>query len=439
MVAITWENKVVTWGTNRLLYTTEKTDSTITGQLGHREDEFSGPRVVTGIEGDVIAVSCGWAHTAVLTSSALYTFGSNEFGQLGRSGLGSSALPVRTIMDQDGSPAELVYVSCGAFFTMALSGDGTLFGWGSNSHGQLGTGSPKAMSFFPRRVALEGVVHVACGFSHTVACTATGQVYTCGSNIFGEVGLSAPLESKAVQQKQLRPALVTRLDGAFITNVSCGPYSTVACSLTGDAYVWGLLAGVNFTDHQWLPRRIERLHEQFVYVARASCGTSHMVFMSDMLTTKALRVLAGACKYEGAFNLLQVKMTILSLPDIARQLGPIQDRVLESLHRESQNLRPYLAVDTPFLSFLFVSHRKVVTRTFTITNPTNVPVKVSALLEGAIPNSLSMFAIKIKPKTFTLAAKSKIVVCLLVCSCARVLVCSCARVLVCSYSLVDRS
>jgi E3 ubiquitin-protein ligase HERC4 len=237
----------------------------------------------------------------------LYTFGSNDVGQLGRSGSGLSVLPIRTIMDTSGSPVDLVHVSCGAFFTFVLARDGTLYGWGSNSSGQLGTGSPKQFSLLPRRVSLENVTHVACGVSHVVACTSNGSVYAWGSNLFGELGISSPLESKSVQQQYPRPTLVSKFpDHTTITTVACGPYSSTACSLSGDAYVWGLLSAVNFTNHQWVPRRMERLHEQFIYIARAACGTSHMVFMSDLLSTKAVKVLAGACKYEGAFNLLQV-------------------------------------------------------------------------------------------------------------------------------------
>jgi hypothetical protein len=96
-------------------------------------------------------------------------------------------------------------------------------------------------------------------------------------------------------------------------------------------------------------------------------------------------------------------MTILSLPDIAQQLGPIQQRVLTTLHDESQRRRPYVMVDSPFLPFNFRNRKSELTRTVKITNPTNSPLKINALLEGSIPLQTSPVSVRIQPQTFTLS------------------------------------
>lgn len=69
-------------------------------------------------------------------------------------------------------------VDCGNMFTMALTEDGTLYGWGSNEEGQLGTGNRKTSDAVT--VIERGVVDFACGSEFAMYITASGEFKTVG-------------------------------------------------------------------------------------------------------------------------------------------------------------------------------------------------------------------------------------------------------------------
>jgi alpha-tubulin suppressor-like RCC1 family protein len=92
-------------------------------------------------------------------------------------------------------------VACGAEFTMWLCGD-KLYAAGSPQSGQLGDGSDHSCNVkdssikimheprgVPQRVpGLSGVDNVACGVAHTIAVTGAGECYTWGSGDYGRLG-----------------------------------------------------------------------------------------------------------------------------------------------------------------------------------------------------------------------------------------------------------
>jgi alpha-tubulin suppressor-like RCC1 family protein len=116
------------------------------GQLGldNTEDwddeEFEPARVGTG--SDWAAVSAGDLHSlAVKRDGSLWVWGYNNCGQLG---LGNTedrdyeeCEPVRV-----GTGSDWAAVSAGGFHSLAVKGDGGLWGWGRDDHGrgQLGDG-----------------------------------------------------------------------------------------------------------------------------------------------------------------------------------------------------------------------------------------------------------------------------------------------------------
>ena len=86
--------------------------------------------------GAVAAVSCGSQHTAVLsTQGRLYCLGRSLEGQLGVGSRSSTKVPTMVTALQDDC---VLAVAAGADFTLALTDSGTVFGWGSNTSGQLG-------------------------------------------------------------------------------------------------------------------------------------------------------------------------------------------------------------------------------------------------------------------------------------------------------------
>jgi len=112
-------------------------DGTI-GQFGQASYEFSNQFIkLVGITGTIKTVSCGNAHTAVLTTSnILWVSGNNTYGQLG---LGDTVdrsiftqINISSIVGINGRIAE--FVSCGYGITVLSMTDGTLWGCGLKSY-----------------------------------------------------------------------------------------------------------------------------------------------------------------------------------------------------------------------------------------------------------------------------------------------------------------
>eukprot|EP00475_Leptophrys_vorax_P023127 TRINITY_DN3153_c0_g1_i1.p1 TRINITY_DN3153_c0_g1~~TRINITY_DN3153_c0_g1_i1.p1 ORF type:complete len:528 (+),score=150.97 TRINITY_DN3153_c0_g1_i1:104-1687(+) len=177
--AISSEGHLYTWGSGRW------------GALGLglSEDDQILPVIVESLKNEqVVDISIGDSHMIVFTkSNKVYTWGRNDYGQLGR-----------TEQKQDGVPAEVVFpeggvtafVAAGKSHSLAVVG-GTLFSWGNNSAGQLGQGST-GKEKVPRPVALPAspIVCVSAGWSHTLAVLADGSAYGFGSNLKSQLGSS---------------------------------------------------------------------------------------------------------------------------------------------------------------------------------------------------------------------------------------------------------
>jgi alpha-tubulin suppressor-like RCC1 family protein len=171
-----------------------KTDGTLwlwgsgtSGQLGDATivSKSSPVQTVTGgtnwsqVEGGFIHVA------AIKTDGTLWTWGNNNFGQLGDNTTTSRSSPIQTIAG--GTNWESVY--CGKFFTAAIKTDGTLWTWGSNSYGQLGDNTSVIKSS-PVQTIAGGTnwSSVACGNDHTAAIKTDGTLWTWGYNYFGQLG-----------------------------------------------------------------------------------------------------------------------------------------------------------------------------------------------------------------------------------------------------------
>ncbi|KAG2790486.1 hypothetical protein PC129_g780 [Phytophthora cactorum] len=162
------------------------------GQLGL--DRVSEPvlqptRLAQPLDSAVVPqLSCGYHHTAIVTEDgAIYTFGRNDYGQLG---LGHKLHMARPTHIESLSRMRITQVACGCYHTLALSDDGKVFPFGRNNHGQLGLEtsmdclSPQLISTLRNKT----VVKVAAGFYHSVCLVGTpkgGHTPTNGSGTLG--------------------------------------------------------------------------------------------------------------------------------------------------------------------------------------------------------------------------------------------------------------
>ena len=192
-VALKADGTVRVWGWN------------LTGQLGDGTtiDSPEPVQVVDPADGSgfltgVAAVAGGDMYTvAVKDDGTVRSWGRNQTGQLGDGTTTNSPTPVQVVDPADGSGflTGVLAVSSGGDHTAALKGDGTVWGWGMNSEGQLGDGTVVS-SPTPVQVVdpedgsgyLTGVVAVAAGNLHTLAAKGDGTVRAWGDNDDGQLG-----------------------------------------------------------------------------------------------------------------------------------------------------------------------------------------------------------------------------------------------------------
>lgn len=82
----------------------------------------------------------------------------------------------------------VIQIACGLHHTVVLAQNGEVFTFGSNQHGQLGTGDLLNRTG-PIQVKINSfIVQVAAGSNHTVLLSSRGVVYTFGSHVKGQLG-----------------------------------------------------------------------------------------------------------------------------------------------------------------------------------------------------------------------------------------------------------
>ena len=141
---------------------------------------------------DVVAISAGYSHTLALKNDGtVWAFGTNGDGELGTGDANATAVPVQTVWTGEQS-VNVVQVSAGSDFSCALDDQGRLWAWGKNNYGQLGQGAKgNDDQLTPIEVPFaEGVkiVSVATGKGHALALDANGTVYGWGLNASSQVG-----------------------------------------------------------------------------------------------------------------------------------------------------------------------------------------------------------------------------------------------------------
>jgi len=150
---------------------------------------------------DIVAISAGgsegWGeHVLALKSdSTVVAWGDNQYGQLGDNTTNDCSYPVQVSGEGGiGVLSNVIQISTGQYHSIALLADSTVMAWGYNSFRQLGDGT-SIHRYAPVRVHGEddigylcGIIFIDAGRRHSAALSFEGAVYCWGSNSDGQLG-----------------------------------------------------------------------------------------------------------------------------------------------------------------------------------------------------------------------------------------------------------
>ncbi|XP_025053063.1 probable E3 ubiquitin-protein ligase HERC3 isoform X4 [Alligator sinensis] len=191
------------------------------GQLGHEREGNKPEQIGALADQHIVHIACGESHSVALSDQGqLFAWGAGSDGQLGLTTIEDSVAVPRLIKKLN--QQTILQVSCGSWHCLALSADGQFFTWGQNNYGQLGLGKECLSQATPQRVRfLDGIplAQVAAGGAHSFALSLSGAVFGWGKNSSGQLGLSD-------EQDRETPCHVKLLRTQKVVYISCGEEHT---------------------------------------------------------------------------------------------------------------------------------------------------------------------------------------------------------------------
>jgi regulator of chromosome condensation len=268
-IALTHDNKILTWGVNDQ------------GTLGRSTDWDGGVRDIDAAEEDsddedkddnglnphestpgevdwssteiapdtkFVQVAAGDSTSFVLTDDGrVYGWGcfrSND----GIFGLTPQVkVATRPVLIDD--LKNVVDIKAGANHALALDKKGAVFAWGSGQQNQLGrriverikVEGLKPREFGLPKSAAKGIVSIETGAYHSFAISKNGDVYAWGLNNFGETGImdNAGQDEAAI----MRPQVIEALKGKKVISIKGGGHHSLAATEDGTCLAWGRIDG----------------------------------------------------------------------------------------------------------------------------------------------------------------------------------------------------
>jgi len=211
----------------------------IGGDLRSPWDGHDTPTQV-GTDSDWVSAAMGASSFGIRADGSLWAWGNNRAGQLG---IGTdSSTPFRIDIPGAGETA-WAYVSSGIRYSMAIRADGSLWGWGSNEARRLGLGEDAGHFYsVPVRVGTEyNWALVSTGLAHAAAVRTDGSLWAWGSNRFGQLGSGTGGGGWAYDERDsYRSAVPLRIGTEYHwVSVSAGRDSTIALRTDGSLWAWG--------------------------------------------------------------------------------------------------------------------------------------------------------------------------------------------------------
>jgi alpha-tubulin suppressor-like RCC1 family protein len=201
----------------------------------------SNPTVFTKVNGVSTPsdVACGSGFTVILNSdNTLSSFGGNFSGCLG---IGSSNYSFSNVSATAISNlTNIKVIKAGTSNMLAIDSSSNLWVWGDNTYGQLGQGKTIGTNVItPTLLSLTGtnatsVIDAAFGDKHLIVLGNDKTVYSCGLNLYGQLG-NYMNQGTSVANSNLNPVFLQQ-DPNNLVNFPIGFLTANSTFITGTSY-----------------------------------------------------------------------------------------------------------------------------------------------------------------------------------------------------------
>lgn len=232
------------------------------GELGNGTNiSSSTPQSVPNVT-DIIAIAAGTDHSLALRSDGtVLAWGGCGWGQCG---VGISGTHLT-------SPAQvhwltnIVAISAGEYFSMALRSDGTVWTWGKNVYGQLGNGTTTNATTAVMVSGINNAIQIAAGGDHAMALRANKTIMAWGRNNFGQLGNNSTTDSTLP---------VSTVYFGTVAELAAGSNHSLARGEDGLVYAWGAntvgQVGDGTTTNRQSPVAVQRISDASRIFAKSS-------------------------------------------------------------------------------------------------------------------------------------------------------------------------
>jgi alpha-tubulin suppressor-like RCC1 family protein len=147
------------------------------------------PLCCPSLQGDIVSIHAGLTHVGVVLKNNVFMWGSNQFGESSPNN-DQNPIPIPREVEGLSDGKFIRSLALGDRFTLALTSEGKVYGWGTNTNGQLGIGVTKQSCgrVLISALASRHIVEIIAGQKSGGCRTIDKEYFSWGENGASQLG-----------------------------------------------------------------------------------------------------------------------------------------------------------------------------------------------------------------------------------------------------------